>query len=56
MGAVAFGLLTCTVFAFIFASRDNAVGLLSALGAVIATLAGTFHFLYIRDQKIKDAE
>lgn len=54
MGCVAFGLATCTVFAFVFGERGNAVGLLSALGAVIATLCGTFHFLFIRDQKTKD--
>lgn len=54
MGCVAFGLGTCTVFAFIFGSKQNAVGLLTALGGIVSILAGSFHWLYIHDQKTKD--
>ena len=55
MACVAFGLIACTVFAFVFGAKDNAVGLLTALGGIVSILAGTFHWLYVRDSKLPDA-
>lgn len=55
VACVSFALATCTVFAFVFGSRANAVGLLSALGGVVSILVGCFHWLYIHDSKTKDA-
>lgn len=45
-----------TVFIFRFGSRDNAVALLSAWGAICTTFGGVYHWLILRDSKIKDAE
>jgi hypothetical protein len=45
----------CSVFIFLFGTRDNAVLLLGAYGTICTILSGVFHWLLVRDSKIPDA-
>lgn len=45
-----------TVFLFKFATPEHAIGLLTAWGSVCCTMTGAYHWLVVRDSKVKDAD
>lgn len=55
VGCVSASWAAGTVFIFKFGSAANAAALMAAWGAVCATMTGAYHWIVMRDQKVKDA-